>query len=61
MTAPTIAELCRPISAKVQPQRYGLDHTPHTQAEAMKHARKGDGQALRARLRRMANKREAKT
>ena len=55
MTQPTIADPCRPISAKVQPQRYGLDHTQHTQAEAMKHARKGDGQALTARLRRMAN------
>ena len=54
MTPPTIADLCRPLSAKVQPQRYGPDHTPHTQAEAMKHARKGDGQRLIARLRRMA-------
>ena len=61
MTQPTIADLCRPLSAKVQPQRYGLDHTPHTQEEARKHARKGDGQALTARLRRMANKQEAKT
>ena len=55
MTTPTIADLCRPLSAKVQPQRYGLDHTPHTQAEARKHAMKGDGQRLTARLRRMAN------
>ena len=55
MTQPTIADPCRPISAKVQPQRYGLDHTPHTQAEARKHAMKGDGQRLTARLRRMAN------
>ena len=54
MTQPTIAELCRPLSAKVQPVRHRIDHTERSQAETLKHARKGDGQRVTARLRRMA-------
>ena len=61
MTEPTIKDLCRPLSAKVQPVRYRIDHTERSQAETLKHARKGAGQRVIARMRRMAKKRETRT